>query len=285
MLADAEDVARFQREMRIASRMQHPNIMTMFTTGSDNGVPLMVMEYLSATGTLIGTLPYMAPEQWLGGPAAFSNDIWAVGCVLYELLSGRPGTLLRDCDGIRRGRRPPRASGAVARRRARVACRRGHHDAPARPGSAAHVRPMRPVARRASGLPAPGVVTDASPPVEHAAAVATPAAGARRTARLERICQAGPGWSSDGQQHFRRLPRRSSPAAGRHRTATSHLQPADNYRWPIPAPVPDRGRGDRTGRYRRDHRMEAPGQRPPAASRIGIGTARVGDPAGGGTVL
>jgi hypothetical protein len=44
---------------------------------------------LSATGTLIGTFPYMAPEQWLGEPAAFSNDIWAVGCVLYELLSGR----------------------------------------------------------------------------------------------------------------------------------------------------------------------------------------------------
>ena len=41
MLADAEDVARFQREMRIASRMQHPNIMTIFTTGSDNGVPFM----------------------------------------------------------------------------------------------------------------------------------------------------------------------------------------------------------------------------------------------------
>ena len=30
----------------------------------------------------------MAPEQWLGELAAFSNDIWAVGCVLYELLSG-----------------------------------------------------------------------------------------------------------------------------------------------------------------------------------------------------
>ena len=45
---------------------------------------------LTATGTLVGTLPYMAPEQWLGETAAFSNDIWAIGCVLYELLRGRP---------------------------------------------------------------------------------------------------------------------------------------------------------------------------------------------------
>jgi len=46
MLADAEDAARFQREMRLAARMQHPNIMTLFTTGTDNGIPFMVMEYL-----------------------------------------------------------------------------------------------------------------------------------------------------------------------------------------------------------------------------------------------
>jgi phage gpG-like protein len=159
ILADAEGVARFQREMRLACQMQHPNIMTVFTSGNHNGVPFMVMEYLqgedlakappghtadevarigretctalayahglevvhrdikpanlfvcdtgpvkvtdfgiakavggtrlSATGTLIGTFPYMAPEQWLGEPAAFGNDIWAVGCVLYELLSAR----------------------------------------------------------------------------------------------------------------------------------------------------------------------------------------------------
>jgi hypothetical protein len=161
MLADTDDMARFQREMRLAARMNHPNIMTVYTTDSHNGVPFMVMEYLegsdlgelqrtlgideiaqigrdtcsalryahglspgvihrdikpgnlficesgqvkvtdfgiakavsgtklSVTGTLVGTLPYMAPEQWLGEPVAFSNDVWAVGCVLYELLSGR----------------------------------------------------------------------------------------------------------------------------------------------------------------------------------------------------
>src|SRR5437762_3367554 len=49
MLADQEDAARFRREMRLASRMQHPNIMTVFTTGADKGIPFMVMEYLEGS--------------------------------------------------------------------------------------------------------------------------------------------------------------------------------------------------------------------------------------------
>jgi serine/threonine protein kinase len=72
MLADAEDVARFQREMRIASRMQHPNIMTMFTTGSDNGVPFMVMEYLE--GSDLGE----APPGW---PADYAARIGREACL------------------------------------------------------------------------------------------------------------------------------------------------------------------------------------------------------------
>ena len=159
MLPNTGDVARFQREMRLAAMMDHPNIVTVYTTGTLRGAPFMVMEYLrgqdlgkappgddparvasigrdicgalayahdqgvihrdikpgnlflrdtgqvkvtdfgiatavggttlSTAGMLVGTFAYMPPERWRGGQPAFGNDIWAAGCVLYLLLSGR----------------------------------------------------------------------------------------------------------------------------------------------------------------------------------------------------
>jgi serine/threonine-protein kinase len=46
MLPNADDVARFDREARLAAMMDHPNIVTVYTTGSYDGAPFMVMEYL-----------------------------------------------------------------------------------------------------------------------------------------------------------------------------------------------------------------------------------------------
>jgi len=44
---------------------------------------------LSATGGMIGTPAYMAPELWRAKPASPASDIYALGCILYEMLTGQ----------------------------------------------------------------------------------------------------------------------------------------------------------------------------------------------------
>ena len=43
----------------------------------------------AAPGLVIGDPPYMPPEQWAGGHLDERTDIYSVGCVLYEALTGR----------------------------------------------------------------------------------------------------------------------------------------------------------------------------------------------------
>jgi serine/threonine protein kinase len=44
---------------------------------------------LTVQGTILGTLHYMAPEQVEGKDADHRTDLWALGCLVHEMVAGR----------------------------------------------------------------------------------------------------------------------------------------------------------------------------------------------------
>ena len=162
--ADPTNRERFLQEAELASQVRHPNLVTVFDAGEDDGVLYMVMEYVdgatlaersstdapmpvdqavaitlqildglaalhnigtihrdvkpsniligqdgrvrladfgiakrldqvdaavTAVGTLVGTPHYLTPEQATGRPQSPATDIYQVGLVLHEMLTGR----------------------------------------------------------------------------------------------------------------------------------------------------------------------------------------------------
>ena len=172
LVSDADAISRFNREATNASRIQHPNVATVYDFGeSADGLVFLAMEFvpgealsricdrehalpaaraaniarqvadgldaahdlgiihrdlkpdnimiaqakdgrdivkivdfgiakgtqqgaagreaLTRTGVVVGTLQYMSPEQLGGDPIDGRSDLYALGCMLYEALTGQ----------------------------------------------------------------------------------------------------------------------------------------------------------------------------------------------------
>jgi serine/threonine-protein kinase len=160
---DQAFVERFRREAHAAARLNHPSIVAVYDTGSDDGTHYIVTELVDGetlaellarggplppqravdisteitralaaahergvvhrdvkpgnvmltpegrvkvvdfgiaraagvesgtrSGLVLGSAPYLSPEQARGEPGDERSDIYALGCVMYEMLTGRP---------------------------------------------------------------------------------------------------------------------------------------------------------------------------------------------------
>jgi serine/threonine-protein kinase len=85
---DATYLARFRREARAAARMQHPNIVTVYAAGEQDGQPYIAMEYVDG-GTVL--------DRMREGPLDPAEAVWIAGQIADALdYAHRQGFVHRD---------------------------------------------------------------------------------------------------------------------------------------------------------------------------------------------
>ncbi|MEU6237626.1 protein kinase, partial [Kitasatospora sp. NPDC047058] len=95
LLATALDALQAAHQQEIVHRDVKPSNLMLGADGrvtvTDFGIArALVSTTLTATNVVIGTALYMAPEQAGGGGVAPASDLYSLGVVCYELLTGTP---------------------------------------------------------------------------------------------------------------------------------------------------------------------------------------------------
>ena len=93
-IAEALDYAHSQnvlhRDIKPANILLQGNRVVVCDFGVARAVEVATAETLSSSGLVLGTPAYMSPEQAVGGELDERTDVYALGCVIYEMLAGEP---------------------------------------------------------------------------------------------------------------------------------------------------------------------------------------------------
>lgn len=97
-LAEAHDHGIIHRDIKPANLMIQRGCGRLLIL--DFGIAKVLDAKSTTTGAFAGTLNYMSPEQMQGLPVDHRSDIFSVGAVFYEMLSGRRAFSGKLIDGV-----------------------------------------------------------------------------------------------------------------------------------------------------------------------------------------
>ncbi|MBM7518924.1 protein kinase domain-containing protein [Nocardioides nitrophenolicus] len=89
-LADAHAAGVVHRDVKPGNVLLWRRGERLLPVLADFGIATADDGGLTVTGGVPGSPPFMAPERHLGQAATAATDIYALGCLLYNLLTGRP---------------------------------------------------------------------------------------------------------------------------------------------------------------------------------------------------